>query len=52
MRTKLTDYPKNIQAAIRREARRTGLTVEKVLANADALSSGRNAVYRAGKSGK
>ena len=47
MQTKIEDYPKKVQAAIRREAKRRGLSVEKLLANADALSSGKNAVYRA-----
>ena len=64
MQTKISDYPKKVRAAIRREARmmvpspprairreakRSGLTVEKLLANADSLFSGKNAVYRAGR---
>ena len=49
MQTKISDYPKKVRAAIRREAKRSGLTVEKLLANADSLFSGKNAVYRAGR---
>ena len=46
MQTKIDDYPKKVQAAIRREAKRRGLSVEKLLANADALSSGKNHQHR------
>ena len=47
MPSKLKDYPRKVQQAIKREAKRRGLSVEKVIANATNLSSGRSAVYRA-----